>query len=449
MIASQVGLIREVKERATALASVVLYVASYHYSYKYLISPAYSYQGFVYQPLGFYVVLTAYILSLLPVMFMPLHLRKPSSFVVWMLYLMVYVPSLLTMAFVLGRPLYEMGPFLLSLLVSMLLLALVVRFPIIPLPMPRIPGWLFWGGLGVYLVGSYGLLIDVFGFNGLASLSNVYDVRLKARATLAGAGRLVGYQLRWLSEAINPYLMATGLSEKKTWLFVMGAIGQVIIYSFDATKSTLGSIVLIAAVFFLVTRSFRLRASSLALAFTALFWVVALADGMYRVGLTGLLTRRLFAVPGLLTSVYYDFFSSHDRFYWLHTTYAKLLGMSGSNYPDYKSPGFLIGDVFFGNPEGNANANLWADGYANAGILGVLLVTVIFMAILWIYDSVSFKKDIRVALLLIAMPTFAITNTSLLTALLSHGWLPAIFLLWFSGGLQKRPRRSDNKGGCV
>ena len=440
---------REVKERAAALVSVILYVASYHYSYKYLISPAYSYQGFVYQPLGLYVVLTAYVLSLLPVMFMPLHLRKPSSFVVWMLYLMVYVPSLLTMAFVLGRPLYEMGPFLVSLLVSMLLLALVVRFPAIPLPRPRIPRWLFWGGLGIYLVGSYGLLVDVFGFNGLASLSNVYDVRLKARATLAGAGRLVGYQLRWLSEAVNPYLMATGLSEKKTWLFVAGAIGQVMIYSFDATKSTLGSIVLIVAVFFLVTRSFRLRASSLALAFTALFWVVALVDGMFRIGLTGLLTRRLFAVPGLLTSVYYDFFSNHDRFYWLHTTYAKLLGMSGLNYPDYRSPGFLIGDVFFGNPEGNANANLWADGYANAGVFGVLLVTIIFMAILWIYDSVSAKKDIRVALLLIAMPTFAVTNTSLLTALLSHGWFPAILLLWLSGGLQTRSRAVGNEGGSA
>ena len=67
-------------------------------------------------------------------------------------------------------------------------------------------------------------------------------------------------------------------------------------------------------------------------------------------------------------------------------------------------------------------------------------MTLLLMMLLWFYDSVSAKKDLRVALLLIAMPTYAITNTSLLTSLLSHGWLPAILLMWYY-----TPPRNEDK----
>ena len=114
----------------------------------------------------------------------------------------------------------------------------------------------------------------------------------------------------------------------------------------------------------------------------------------------------------------------------LMTTFT-LIWLIANIYSNYVSPGFLIGDVYFHNPAGNANANLWADGYANAGFLGIIIITLLLMLLLWIYDSISKKKDLRVALLLIAMPAYAITNTSLLTSLLSHGWLPALLLMWY------------------
>lgn len=427
--------------RARAVVAVVtaVYVLTFYYAYRFFISPNYSYQGFTYQPYDIYVSLASYAFSVFPSFFLPSQLKKPSAFVVWMIYLLVYVPALLVMGYTLQQPVSELLYFYTALLISMLSLAAVPYFPAIPLPQFRIPRWVFWVVLGTYLIAMYGVLIKVFGVNGLVSIKDVYNVRLKARSTLASTGRWVGYQLRWISEAINPYLMAIGLSDKRPALFIVGAAGQVLIYSFDATKSTIGSIFLIVAVFYLISRSFKVQAPALVLSFVALLWSVAVVDGLLGVAtLTGLLTRRFFAVPGLLTSMYYSYFSNHPYFHWAHTTFANLLGLSSSPYPEYKSPGFLIGDVFFRNPAGNANANLWADGYANAGVLGVLLVTLVFIVFLWLYDSVSLKKDIRVALLLIAMPTFAITNTSLLTSLLSHGWIPAILLMWYSGDRQRQ-----------
>ncbi len=414
--------------------AVMAFIVTFHLSYLYLISPQYGYQGFVYAPGEPTIVPISFVLALLPSLSLPLRLSKPSAFVLWLLYLMVYVPVQLMLAYTSGSwPLEYLLPFQLCLLASMLVASLVPRLPVLPLPRLLIPAWVFWLVVLSYVALVFTALFKTFGLRGLAAnLTEVYKVRLEAREALAGAGRWMGYALRWLSEAINPFLMAVGLSERRRLFLVLGILGQVLIYSFDATKSTLGSIVLIVAVFYLLSRSFRAYARHFVLAFLSIFPLVAMLDGlMGRSVYTGLLLRRLFAVPGLLTSLYFDYFSNHPYFYWAHTSYARLFGFTNINYPEYASPGFLIGDVYFRNPAGNANANLWADGYANAGLWGVALMTLLLMLLLWFYDSVSAKKDLRVALLLIAMPTYAITNTSLLTSLLSHGWLPAILLMWY------------------
>ena len=423
--------------------AVMAFIVTFHLSYLYLISPQYGYQGFVYAPGDPVVVPMSFVLALLPSLTLPLRLSKPSGFVLWLIYLMVYVPVQLILAYTSSSwSFVHLLPFQMGLLMSMLVASLVPRLPVLPLPRLFIPAWIFWLVVLSYVTLVFAALFKTFGFRGLAAnLTEVYKVRLEAREALSGTGRWIGYALRWLSEAIDPFLMAVGLSERR-WLFlVLGIVGQILIYSFDATKSTLGSIVLIVAVFYLLSRTFRAYARHFVLAFLSIFPLVAALDSlMGQPVYTGLLLRRLFAVPGLLTSFYFDYFSNHPYFYWAYTSYARVLGFVNTAYPEYASPGFLIGDVYFRNPAGNANANLWADGYANAGLWGVVLMTLLLMMLLWFYDSVSAKKDLRVALLLIAMPTYAITNTSLLTSLLSHGWLPAILLMWYY-----TPPRNEDK----
>jgi len=413
--------------------AVVCFIAAFHFSYIYLIAPNYGYQGFIYAPAEPILVPVAIILAILPSLAMPLHLYKPSAFVLWLIYLVAYAPTQLVLAYTSLMPFDQLLPLQLSLAASMLAISMVPRIPALPLPRFFIPSWLFWLAILGYMALAYADLFRTFGFRRFAAnLSDVYRVRLEARETLENAGRLTGYALRWLSEAINPFLMAVGLSERRRLLLYLGILGQVLVFSFDATKSTLGSIVLIIAVFYLLSRSFRTYARHFVLAFLSVFPLVAVLDSWLGQPIyAGLLLRRLFAVPGLLTSFYFDYFSNHPYFYWTHTSYARLLGFTNTSYPEYASPGFLIGDVYFHNPAGNANANFWADGYANAGFWGIALVTLLLILLLWLYDSVSAKKDLRVALLLIAMPTYAITNTSLLTSLFSHGWLPALFLMWY------------------
>ncbi len=426
-------------------AAVISFIIAFHLSYIHFIEPNFNYQGFIYSPKEQIYVFIAFIFAILPSLILPLYLSKPSSFIIWLLYLMVYIPIQLIIIYT-SSIIYQHNIlyFQIILMLSMLFISIVPRLPTLPLPRFFIPSWLFWLGVLGFLALAYVDLFKTFGFQRpTAHLTDVYRVRLEARETLANAGRWTGYAMRWLSEAINPFLIAVGLSNRRWLLLTLGVVGQILIYSFDATKSTLGSILLIVAAFYLLSRSFRVRASRFVFALFLVFPLVAVLDSLLGQPIfTGLLTRRLFAVPGLLTSLYYDYFSNHSYFYWSHTIYAQLLGFTNI-YSNYVSPGFLIGDVYFHNPAGNANANLWADGYANAGFLGIAIITLLLMLILWIYDSISKKKDLRVALLLIAMPAYAITNTSLLTSLLSHGWLPALLLMWYFPTSNHKVRSKD------
>ena len=80
---------------------------------------------------------------------------------------------------------------------------------------------------------------------------------------------------------------------------------------------------------------------------------------------TAILLQRLIATPGLLTGMYVEFFSAHPKAMLAHSVLAPFLA-----YPYDREPSFLIGRAYFGSETVQANANIWADGYANFGWAG-------------------------------------------------------------------------------
>jgi hypothetical protein len=77
-----------------------------------------------------------------------------------------------------------------------------------------------------------------------------------------------------------------------------------------------------------------------------------------------------------------------------------------------------------------SNANLWADGFSNFGYAGLLVASLLFAIVLWLYDSMAVGSDRRFAALAIGLPAFALANTGLLTALLTNGIGFAMVLIY-------------------
>jgi hypothetical protein len=176
-----------------------------------------------------------------------------------------------------------------------------------------------------------------------------------------------------------------------------------------------------------VMRCTKAFGSRLALTWTAIFAGTGISlffgYGLMAESLVGV---RMTALPGLLTGYYYEFFSSHPQAHLGHSILSSLV-----DYPYAVEPPYLIGARYFHSASNDANANIWADAYANFGYAGIVLFTILFAILLWLYDSIATgSRNTRVAALAIGLPAFALANGGLLTSLLTNGVALAMLLVY-------------------
>lgn len=97
------------------------------------------------------------------------------------------------------------------------------------------------------------LVFYTYSFWGLlhfAGFSDLYDQR--ANYNIYGAGAFYNYLTGWLSNALNPYLVAYGLFEKKKrWAIPIGILGQIIVYMAFAGKMML-TIIFVQIFFYII-----------------------------------------------------------------------------------------------------------------------------------------------------------------------------------------------------
>jgi hypothetical protein len=131
---------------------------------------------------------------------------------------------------------------------------------------------------------------------------------------------------------------------------------------------------------------------------------------------TSLFARRFVITPGLLTSVYVDFFDENPSAmfgrsflrWWVDSPYERSIALEVGQY---LQPGGTVA----------ANANLFADGFANFGHVGMVGTGLVLLAFLRFVDWAARGLPLTVAAMVMLMPSITLTNTSLTTAMLSHG----------------------------
>src|SRR5262249_51267030 len=99
--------------------------------------------------------------------------------------------------------------------------------------------------------------------------------------------------------------------------------------------------------------------------------------------------------------------------------------------PYGSQPPIIIGNLYFPSWGTYANANFWADGFANFGIWGVFTFTAVLGGVFWLYDSITIDLDLRLAALMLVMPAISLSNGGLLTCLLTHGLGFACLVMYY------------------
>ncbi|MBF4601637.1 hypothetical protein ITJ55_12540 [Frigoribacterium sp. VKM Ac-1396] len=420
-------------------AGTVVYALSLHWVYAQLVTVQFAYAGFTYRAAPPQLTIATTALACAVAVTLPRRPARVSHVVLWVLFVVGVAPAVLMGAYTgylsaseaLGASATIAAGFGLATVGTRLLDAREAAkggaspSPFAPRPGadPRRrlpPGTAFWSICGLHSALTYGVMAATTGISlTFVALDDVYDVRAAYREETQAYG-LLGYLLSSQANVVNTAIMARGTTRRNVPLIAVGVLGQLALYSGTGFKTILFSFpaVLVIALATHVRRG-RVRGTGLAYVVgpVVLMVVAALADELQG-GLlwTSLFARRFLITPGLLTSVYVDFFDENPPAmfgrsflrWWVDSPYDRSIALEVGQY---LQPGGSVA----------ANANLFADGFANFGHVGVIGIGLVLLAFLRFVDWAARGLPLTAAAMVMLMPSITLTNTSLTTAMLSHG----------------------------
>lgn len=283
---------------------------------------------------------------------------------------------------------------------------------------------LFLTSVAVVAQAAFGGLQD---FN--LNIERVYEFRSLAASRLPP---IFGYLYSNVSSVLIPIGLALSLKYRNYYFAAAIGLMTVVLFGMTHHKSVLfGPIgVLVLYMFFeRVKYSYSLGIVFLGVVFACVSEIVIMR---YVMGspdpgyLTSLIVRRVLLVPSLLDSIYIDMFSVLQKYYWSSSRIGDWL----TENPHGISAPFLVGEEFFGDPSMSANGGIIASGFSNAGLIGVVIYSVIvgrLISILNVYGKRIGHAFVTAASLAILFNI--VTTTDLVTAVLTHGLLLLLMML--------------------
>lgn len=395
------------------------------------------------------------LLAAIPAAILPRALTAASDFFVWMIYFFIYIPCSIVPA-MLG---YLAPGDIIHLTVALFLAFLAIaRFPRFKLPAPPVrplSKQFFWFVFIAVYVALTGLVLFAFrGQMSFAGLDEIYDKRASGIDILSQSaiGIVAGYANGFLFGAFNPFLLALGVMKRRPIVFMVGALGNVLLYTTIASKATLLCVV-ITPLFYLLTiegkrgqNLIRIGYIVLAVAIIpfALYQTPLFNDdsGFFSQVIMQVIYQRTLMTPGAVLGQYADFFTTHPHTYFTHV--GLLSKIIPYHYPYNERLGYVIADYVFKHQTGGDieyNANLFAtDGVAALGNVGVVIIGIVLGFMLRVIDT--FIRPALVPLFCAAGVTsiMVLANGSLFGTLLSGG-LGALILICVGWGQTEREAR--------
>lgn len=369
----------------------------------------------------------SYLLFFIIFILIPKSSKKLSSLMIWLLILISYIPMLTLFAFTDQSRAYMYAVTGFWILVFLLL----SRMPEISISFLRQSQsenicysiFICSGVVVLFLICNY------LGFSFNYDLTEIYEIRSHyVELSIPFAG----YVFNWMSYIINPILFALFLTRRKWTPIGLIVFLQILLFSNVGMKTLLLALPFVLALMLIVTRKNPL-------AWMAAGLTTTIVLGMLSYWLTydtlalSLFTRRTLMVPARVSFIYYDFFSTNGHtFLSQHRIFRNFL-----DYPYHLDPPYLIGEFYFDNPKLSANNGIVGDAYMNFGFIGFILWGIVLAIILKFMDIFSEGIDPKIGIAAIAMPSITLTNSALLTNLLTHGLLLALLFLYLL------PRKSN------
>lgn len=407
--------------------AVITYAYILHWVYLNLITDQFRYMGYYYTTPNPESIVYMVLAAIVTAWFLPARINRPSALVLWLLYVVAVAPSILVptyTGYLTDGQAATSGAAIAGCYILATLLTKRTK-PIAPFRADVSPTT-FWLLVGLVSAGIYAVVAVTLGLRlQFVSLFDVYDLRDEYKAGLAGASGIVGYLVSTQANVINPLIITRGIYSKRWGLVLIGALGQAILFSGTGFKTILFSLPALILFALMFRANLQPRAIWILWGATIMAIAAAIIDNIQGgITWTTLFARRFLLTPGMLMSAYVAYYNEHDFAQLAHSVLAPWV----QNQYQF-APARMIGMSITGNPGAAFNANIFADGYANFGYAGMVGAALILGVYLRVVDRVAHGLPVAVSGLILIMPAIALSNTSVLTAMLSHGLAVAVLVL--------------------
>lgn len=421
------------QQRILLVSGIVAYVACFQWMYVNYLYPNWAYFGFDYYPPSTSYLVLAWTLSLLPSLWMPIELSRPSQLAYWVLYIVTFIPSMFVPLYVNINPPSEISFVMIVFFVGFALTGFSYLLPLLPLRPVRLSRKAFWWIFGCFSGALVLWMLAVFRSHlHIVSFSDIYDQR-NASGDLA-EGSAVSYAIMGMTGAFNPFLMGCGLYYRRRWLFLVGVLGQIFVFSVLGTKGSILSVLFVPAVYAILRIGkipFGLKITYACLALLAgsclVYFLVGDEPGPILFVVFFVILMRTLPMGGIVTAWYYNFFQQNPLTYYSHVTGVNWF----VHYPYANFIGMEVGSFYQTGSDLDATAHFWAmDGLEALGLPGVLVISVFCALVFWTLDSASQRHDPRLAALVITYATYNLANISMFTSLFSGGMILLMLFLY-------------------
>lgn len=248
-------------------------------------------------------------------------------------------------------------------------------------------------------------------------LQDLYETRFNQRELNTP---YLAYTYSWLSKIIIPITIIFAIISKSKIKLLLLLILSVYLFLVGAHKSVLFGIIMVLAFYYIpqskIQISFCLGILSI---LTISILIYSLFDNYF---ISGLIVRRVFFIPALLDTYYFEFFKNKPLF-WSSSFLSNLI-----DYPYDMMPPHIIGSEYFNAPKMSANNGIISDGYSNFGWIGIILNITIVSSIFSFFNSLNINiKFIGVFILFF----IGVLSSTLTTVLITHGGIILIFVSQF------------------
>ena len=413
--------------RVIALCLGIAYYLAILSCYYYVISPMYSYRGMHFTILPVWAWMVSVTLALIPLLWLPLDFNRPSDFAAWFLYLLLIFPSNIVIYMVTSLPLSETVILPIALTASFSLFEFIRQKGLFTIHHIKGPKILFNVALPIFMVIMSIIALSYANFKINISFADVYERRLDAREILSGS-TIINYSLAFLRSVCMPIAVVYAMQQKKWYFTGLAALVVIAIFSLDGSKGAVFLPLVLVIVVSLSARS-RKNLGFWLLGGLVLLILFALVERSL-LGTTTIATmivRRELIVTNQLTTYYWEFFSNNP-FVFMKDSWIGWLIPAESNYLIPRAR--LIGFEYLGNIETNANANIWAAGFADFGYVGMVMTSILAALVLKVIDSIGSRDKFLFASICSSVIGFAWINSALYTSMLTSGGLGLILAVW-------------------